>query len=187
MLAAVEGLDELIYEMTWRDQPLAPGILSAGFLPGPQVIAGDSGPFTDYLAAEGVDADDRDALLADLEQLSRRYALRAMQELGWERKAGETVDPPELRRRLDVLDEHEKLFRRLCEMLAWSGLLKEAGNGFVVTAGTSDPLPEALQGDPDDIAGRMAGRYSHGSNEIRAVSAQRRRTAGRACGAAPTR
>ena len=166
LLAAVEGLDELIYEMTWRDQPLAPGILSAGFLPGPQAIAGDSGPFTDYLAAEGVDADDRDALLADLEQLSRRYALRAMEELGWERKAGETVDPPELRRRLDVLDEHEKLFRRLCEMLAWSGLLKEAGDGFVVTAGTGDPLPEALQGDPDDIAGRMAGRYSHGSNEI---------------------
>ena len=166
LLAAVEGLDELIYEMTWRDQPLAPGILSAEFLPGPQVIAGDSGPFTDYLAAEGVDADDRDALLAELEQLSRRYALRAMEQLGWERKSGETVDPPELRRRLGVLDEHEKLFRRLCEMLAWSGLLEEDGDDFVVAAGTSDPLPEALQGDPDDIAGRMAGRYSHGSNEI---------------------
>ena len=166
LLAAVEGLDELIYEMTWRDQPLAPGILSAGFLPGPQAVAGDSGPFTNYLAAEGVDADDRDALLADLEQLSRRYALRAMEQLRWERKAGETVDPPELRRRLGVLDEHEKLFRRLCEMLAWSGLLEEDGDCFVVAAGTSDPLPDALQGAPDDIAGRMAGRYSHGYNEI---------------------
>ena len=166
LLAAVEGLDELLYEVVWRDGALAPGLLDADFLPNPETVAAGSGFFTRYLEAEGVGAEARDALLEDLELLSRTYALQTFDRLGWDRKAGESVDPEELRERLGVIPDHKRLFRRLLEMLSRSGVLNEAGDGFVVLVGSGDALPEELRDDADDCAVRMAGLHSHGSNEI---------------------
>ncbi len=166
LLASVEGLNELLYEVAWRDRPLPPGMPPADFLPSPAVVAGGSNLFAQYMADEGVEADDRNALLRDLEQLSRSYALATLKELGWERKAGEAVDPEDLRRRLQVAEEHQRLFRRMLEMLAKSGVLEEKDNGFVAVIGPEDPLPEGMPGDPDEFATRMAGLYPHGSNEI---------------------
>ena len=166
LLAAVEGLNELLYEVVWRDQPLAPGMPPADFLPSPATVAAGSDLFTQYLAAEGVGAEDRDALLGDLERLSRTYALLTLDKLGWEREVGEVVDSEDLRQRLQVIDDHKRLFRRMLEMLAKSGVLEEAGDGFVVAVGSGDSLPEGMPGDPDEFATQMAGMYAHGSNEI---------------------
>ena len=127
---------------------------------------GRVGPFTDYLAAEGVGAADRAALLEDLELLSRRYAIATLDALGWERTAGAVVDSVELRRRLEVGEEHERLFRRLLEMLARSGVLEETDGGFAVVVASGDPLPGDMPADPEELAARMAARYAHGSNEI---------------------
>ncbi len=166
LLAAVEGLKELLYEVTWRDHALPPGMPAADFLPGPATVAAGSGVFTRYLADEGVGAEDRDALLDDLERLSRSYALLTLDRIGWKRIAGEVVDSVELRRSLQVLDEHERLFRRKLEMLARSRVLQETDDGFRVLVGSGDPLPKGLHADPDGHAAEMAGRYAHGSNEI---------------------
>ena len=166
LLAAVEGLNELLYEVVWRDQPLAEGMPPADFLPSPATVAAGSDLFTQYLAAEGVGAEDRDALLGDLERLSRSYALLTLDKLGWERKVGEAVDSEDLRQRLKVIDDHKRLFRRMLEMLAKSGVLEEAGDGFVVAVGSGDSLPEGMPGDPDEFATQMVGLYAHGSNEI---------------------
>ena len=148
MLAAVEGLDELLYEVVWRDQALAEGMPSADFLPSPATVAAGSDLFTQYMADAGVGAEDRDALLGDLERLSRSYALLTLDKLGWERKGGETVESEDLRQRLQVIDDHKRLFRRMLEMLAKSGVLEEAGEDFVVAVGSGDPLPEGMPGDP---------------------------------------
>ena len=166
LLATVEGLDELLYEVVWRDRALAPGLLNADFLPGPESVAAGAGLFTRYLEAEGVGAEARDALLEDLERLSRCYALLTFDRLGWDRHAGEAVDPEGLRERLGVMPEHKRLFRRMLEMLSRSGVLNEAGDGFVVLVGSGDALPEELRDDADDCAMRMARLHSHGSNEI---------------------
>ena len=166
LLAAVEELEELLYEVEWRDRPLAPGMPHAEFLPGPSTVAAGSGLFTRYLEAEGVGAEDRDALLGDLERLSRSYALSTLDKLGWERKEGDAVDSEDLRQRLQVIEAHRRLFRRILEMLARSGVLEESGDGFLVTVGSGDPLPEGMPGNPDEFATRMAGLYAHGSNEI---------------------
>ena len=166
LLAAVEGVKELLYEVVWRDRALAPGMPPADFLTAPTGVRAGSGPFTDYLAAEGVGAADRAALLEDLELLSRRYAIATLDALGWERTAGAVVDSVELRRRLEVGAEHERLFRRLLEMLARSGLLEEVDGGFAVLVGSGDPLPGDMPADPEELAARMAARYAHGSNEI---------------------
>ena len=167
LLSAVEGIDPLLYEVVWRDCALAPGVLPADFLTGPSEVAANTDLFTAYLANEGVGADDRAALLADLERLAHAYALATLDRLGWQRVAGTAVDSEDLRQRLKVGDEHRRLFRRLLEMQARTGILtEEADGGFVVAIASGEPLPEGLADDPDAQAGRMLAQYAHGTNEI---------------------
>ncbi|MCY3837752.1 MAG: SDR family NAD(P)-dependent oxidoreductase [Gammaproteobacteria bacterium] len=166
LLAAVEGLDELLYEVVWRDGPLAPAIRPADFLPRPGFVADQSGKFVDYLAAEGVGAETRTELLADLERLSRHYALITLDRLGWQRKRGSAVEAENLRRQLGVPDEHRLLFRRMLEMLARSGVLEETEAGFDVLVGSTEALPGELGDDAEAFADRMAEAYPHGSTEI---------------------
>ena len=166
LLSAVEGIDELLYEVVWRDRALAPGMLPADFLAGPSAVAAGMDLFTDYLANEGVGADDRAALLADLEHLSHAYALATLDRLGWQRVVGTAVDSEDLRQRLKVGDEHVRLFRRLLEMQVRTGVLTEADGGFVVAVGSEDPLPDAMPDDAEAFAGQMAAQHDHGSNEI---------------------
>ena len=166
LLAAVEGLDELLYEVVWRDGPLAPGIQPADFLPGPALVADQCGKFVGYLAAEGVGAETRAELLADLERLSRHYALITLDRLGWERGRGDSLVADDLRRELGVLDEHARVFRRMLEMLALSGVLAETEAGFRVLVGSNEALPTELADDAEAFADRMADAYPHGSTEI---------------------
>ena len=166
LLSAVEGIDELLYEVVWQDRALAPGIAPADFLTSPSEISASTGLFPQYLADVGVDADDRAALLADLERLSDAYALATLDRLGWKRVRGANVDSTELRESMGVGAEHERLFRRMLEMQARAGVLEEAGDGFAVTVASGEPLPEGLADDPDSVAGEMAARYAHGTTEI---------------------
>ena len=166
MLSVVEGLDELLYEVVWRDGVLAPGMPSADFLPSPSGMVPRSQPFSRYLAAEGVAVEEEAALQADLERLSWSYALSTLEKLGWQRRTGAAVDSEGLRQDLEVLPDHSQLFRRMLEILARSGVLETTGEGFVVAVGAEDPLPEAMPEDPEEHATGMSGRYPHGSNEI---------------------
>ena len=166
LLAAIEGVNDLLYEVVWRECALPPGITSADFFPDPATVASGSQLFAGYLTDAGVDPRDRAGLLADLERWSRSRALATLEELGWQRQAGETVDPESLRQRLDVIPEHSRLFRRMFEMLARSGVVEENDEGFTVIAGPEDPLPEHMPGDLEEFATRMTQRYSHGLTEI---------------------
>ena len=166
LLSAIEGVKDLLYEVVWRERALPPGMTSADFFPGPATIAAGTQLFAGYLNDAGVDPENRNALLADLERWSRSRALATLEELGWQRNLGETVDPESLRQRLDVMPEHTRLFRRLFEMLARSGVLEESDDEFTVIVGPEDPLPEHMPGDLDEFATRMTELYSHGLTEI---------------------
>ncbi len=166
LLSSTEGLEELLYEVVWRERPHSGGIQPADFLESPTEIDSRVTVFADYLRAEDVDPGSREALLNDLERLSWSYALQALEELGWERKAGASVVPEAERGRLEVLPEHEKLFRRLFDLLARAGVAEEKDDGFVVAIGPGGPQPEALPGDPEAFADWMAGEYPHGEVEI---------------------
>ena len=166
LLSAVEGLDDLLYEVVWRESALPQGIQPADFLPSPGEVAESWGLFSDYLAAEGVDAGVRPALMADLSRMARHFALAALEKLGWERKAGEAVDSEDLRERLGVREEHGQLFRRMLEILAKSGVLRAEGEGFLVAVGNGEPLPEGIPGDPEQFAAQVIERYAYASNEI---------------------
>ena len=166
LFAAVEGVSDLLYEVEWRERPLVPAIVSADFLPDPATVAGGLAPLGDYLAEEGVTRAERTALLTDMERWSRSRALRTLEALGWRRTAGEAVAPEDLRQGLGVIDEHKRLFRRMLEMLARSGVLAEDGDGFVVKVGAGDPLPSDMPPDPDAVPDTMGKRHPHGITEI---------------------
>ena len=166
LLSAIEEVDDLLYEMAWRERALPPGIEAAGFFPSPAAVAANAQLFTGYLTDAGVDPQGRTALLADLERWSHSRALATLEELGWRRVKGETVDPDALRQRLGILPEHAQLFRRMLEMLAKSGVLEETDDGFRVRVGPDEPLPEGMPGDLEAFAAWMTERYPDGLIEI---------------------
>ena len=166
LLSAVEGVEELLYEVLWRDSNLEPGTRPADFLPYPAAVAARSGLLSEYLSEEGVRPESRSALLADLERWSRSRALSTLEKLGWQRQAGDTIDPDDLRQQLGVIGAHKRLFLRMLEMLAKSGVLEVVDGGFVVTVASGDPLPEEMPRHPDGFADRMFELYPHGSIEI---------------------
>ena len=166
LLAATEGLDDLLYEVVWRDRPLAPGVVPADFLPSPAAVAARSSSFAAYLEAAGVDTISRADLLTDLERLSWRYALQTLDRLGWQRTEGTEIEPDSLRQQLGVLPEHGRVFRRLFELLARAGVVEAAHDTFVVKSGSIDSLSPELPPDAERFATGMAARYEHGSTEI---------------------
>ena len=169
LLAAVEGVEELLYEIVWRDRPLPPGIEAADFLPSPSAAASVSEPFASHLAREGVEVADEADLQTEMERASWSYALAALETLGWERNAGAVVSSEELLDQLGVLTEHAHLLHRILEILARSGVL-EARDGeeqrFVVAIGTTDPLPDDMPRDREAHLRDVTGRYPHATSEV---------------------
>ena len=166
LLAAVEGIDELLYEVVWRESGTPIGIVPADFLPSPSQIAADWPGFSEYLGAQGVDARERPKLFDDLSLLARRFALDALDQLGWHRASRETVDAEALRERLGVLPEHSQLFRRMLEILVAAEVLRASGNEFAVAVASDDPDPAGIPGDSEQFVAELLGRYEHASNEI---------------------
>ncbi len=168
LLSASEGLGEILYEVDWRERPLAGGLQSAEALAAPTAVCEGISPFADYLSAEGVAVEDRVMLLGDLERLSRSYSLAALEELGWQRRRGEEVEAETLRDLLQIQPEHTELVGRLLRLLRDGGLLTDAieGEGYVVEIDAGDPLPDETLADPEAFADRIAELYPHGRHEL---------------------
>jgi acyl transferase domain-containing protein/NADPH:quinone reductase-like Zn-dependent oxidoreductase len=166
LLSAVEDIDDLLYEILWRESPLVPGVLPADFLPSPGTIAASSGLLSAYLDEEGVRPEERNALLDDLERWSRSRALETLEELGWKRERGEIIESEALRKRLGVISDHERVFRRMLEMLAKSGILEEIDGSFLVKNAYGDALPDEMPLDLEEFADRMVERFPHGTTEV---------------------
>ena len=166
---SVADIGENLYEVTWKDCAPPAGMLSAGFLADPHAVAAGAGSYWDHLAAEGVDAEGFRHLLDGLERLSHAYALAALDQLGWKRKAGSAVRPNRLRPRLKVVADRKPLFDRLFEMLTEAGVLEaaEAGAGSqtaLAVAGTT--IADSSLKDPAGLAKSLAERLPHGLTEL---------------------
>ena len=166
LFSAAEDLNDLLYEVVWRERSLIPAIMPADFLPKPATIADGLLPLADYLNEEGVAPAARSALLFDLDRWSRMRAIWALEKLGWQRQVGEIVESDDLRRQLGVTDEHGQVFRRMLEMLARSGVLEERDGRFKVMTGQDDPLPEEVRADTETFADHLAKLHPHGATEI---------------------
>ena len=167
MLSASKALKDLLYEVVWREAPLAGGAGSARFLEGPEAVRARMGTYPDYLEAEGVRPEERAALLEDLDRLGCAHVLFALDRLGWRRTAGAAVEPEALCDELGVVVPHRRLFGRLLGILVEAGVLKrEPGGGLAVVVGSEGRSPGDALGEPARLAERIRVRHPHGSNEL---------------------
>ena len=167
LLSATEGVQDLLYEVAWRERPLQDRLLPADELTAPSAIASSTPTFAEYLGGEGVEIDERAALLRDLERLSQSFALAALAKLGWRRKAGAVVDPEELRVELGVVPQHSRLLERMLRLLADAGVLEQSGNGtYRALLDEDSPLPDEALIDPEAFADLSIERHPHGVNEL---------------------
>ena len=164
LLAAVTGVDDLLYEVAWRERALSGGLRPAEFLTAPGAVAEGAGDIAAHLAAEGVEAGAAAGFLADLERLARGYALAALEGLGWRREPGAAVRASELRRPLKVVAEHERLLHRLFGMLEEGGVLERSAEGLVVSAEAGEAA-RALP-DPEAFLGELVERHPWGAVEL---------------------
>ncbi len=166
LVSARDSLKDILYEVLWREKSLTKGMSTADFLADPARVSQESRSFNDYLLEEGVESRDRADFLKDLERLSQSYALNALEGLGWERKAGETVSQEELIQRLKIADEHRRLLGRLLGMLSEASVISPFINGFQIDVGAEDPLPDEALADPESLADEISTRHPHGANEL---------------------
>ena len=164
LLAAVTGVDDLLYEVAWRKRALSGGLRPAEFLAAPGAVAAGAGDVAAHLAAEGVEAGAAEGFLADLERLARGYALAALEGLGWRCEPGAAVRASELRRPLKVVAEHERLLHRLFGMLEEGGVLERSAEGLVVSAETGETA-RAFP-DPETFLAELVERHPWGAVEL---------------------
>ena len=169
LLSAVTGVEDLLYDVVWREGALSGGVRGAEFLASPGVVAGGMRDFAVHLGLEGVEAGAAEEFLVDIERLARGYAREALEGLGWQCEAGAVVRPSELRRPLKVVAEHERLLHRLFGLLEAGGLLERSPEGWVVSAGVETAGVRADTGDvsnPGELLDTLLERYPFGGVEL---------------------
>ena len=148
--AAVLGarVQDLLHEVVWRDSP-APGLRGAEFLAAPQAVESRLGSADDYLESESLDREALVTRATELEHESRRHVLRAFRELGWDPRPGDRFEAEDLRRRLKVTGDHQRLFGRLLSILEETGVVaRDPAGGRLVVA----PLRRAPESPPEPAA-----------------------------------
>ena len=163
LLSSSAGVEELLYDVVWRERALPGGLRPADFLATPGAVAGRATDVATHLAAEGVEIGAMRQFLAGLDLLARDHALAALEGLGWRREPAAPVRPAELRRSLRVVAEHERLLHRLFEMLEEGGILERSPEGLVV-ARTGDA--DRASSDPGDLPDTLLERHPWGAAEL---------------------
>ena len=171
MLAAVADVNDLLYEIAWRERAPATGPEPARLPAGPATGTGQTALFSDYLQLEGVAAAQRIELLTDLDRLSRAYAVAAFERLDSRWSAGAAIEPQALADELGIGPEHRRLFARVISMLGEAGVLGPGTDGKpAVALERGAALPDGALRDPQRLAADLEARHPHGRNEIGLLS-----------------
>ncbi|GGC78313.1 type I polyketide synthase [Chelatococcus reniformis] len=129
-----------LYAVDWR-----PADIINAWMPAPGELARALDGRIVELEREHDLATYQHAFLA-LEEESVRSIVRALIALGWQPALGERVDVQSLAQRLAVVPRYHRALGRFLDILAEDGVLRRAGDAFVVNA-----LPEASS-IPDELA-----------------------------------
>ena len=165
LLAASAAVEDLLYEVEWRDSPL-PGIgASADYLASPEEVAAAAPRLTEVLRPEDPRLEDLESLAAGLEALSRAYGFAALARLGWKPRSGEEADPEQVCRNLRIVERHRALLVRILGLLREAGIPGHVDEG-AAPAAVPGPEPGGEPGDPDALAEGLLNRNPGGSVEI---------------------
>ena len=166
LLSAIEGMDDLFYEIVWRQRDHQVGLQHAGFLQSPRETKSQVPPFSTYLTAEGMEPGNRVGVERDLDKLAQAFALASLERLGWERRPGDRADAADLLASLGVLPQHQRLMERLLEMLAASGVVEaNPTDGWVVSSPEESGRGYQTH-TPEELAAQMSSRHSNSRNEL---------------------
>ncbi len=170
LLAQSGKIEDLLYQVVWRDQPLAGAIVPADFLPSPGALEAAVAPASaEAPAAEGVSGEDLSAFALALDHLAGAYVFAALRSMGWRPEAGAEVSAEALGRGLGIEEKHRRLLGRLLAILCELGVLEEVLEGDagerrwrVLSTCPADPA----QSDPQALHEAYAARYPHGKIEL---------------------
>ncbi len=153
LFAALQDVDDLLYEIAWKPVAEPGGLLDASFLAALEAIGAAAGGIDRWLRQDGIEPAAAAELSASLETLSRSFALAALDELGWRPEAGTVA--ASLRTGLRVVESQEALLGRVLEL----------------ATGTTGTAPEETRRDeaamaPHDLAAFLIERFPFGAAEI---------------------
>ena len=143
--ASRRSISRWFYQIAWKPTPLPadPGSISAAdFLPDPRGLAKSAATHLPRLDRELQFASFAE-LFPELDLLCQEYIVAALVKLNWKPMAGEKIDRAELAAALGIADRHRKLWVRLLEILREDSLLRESGEGMVVSHFPVEVNPEA--------------------------------------------
>ena len=152
--APASDVEDLLYEVAWREQPGAE--TSA---PAAERIAARVLPAVGELAARNGMAR-YDAMLPELDRAAGVAVVAAFRALGWPVEAGEQVVAGPLMERLGIQPRCARLVGRLLEMLGEDGILAPHGSGWQVAR----TPPEA---DPAGLWDALLAGFAEHGTEIR--------------------
>ena len=125
---ATGGVTRDLYTVAWERLEA-----TDAWTPAVGELAARVGPSLERLAREYDFASYFEAYEA-LEALSTNWIVRALRELGWSPQPGTTVQAAELGATLGVMPRYHRLLHRLLEILSEDGIVRRAGEAFVVVA-----------------------------------------------------
>jgi malonyl CoA-acyl carrier protein transacylase/NAD(P)-dependent dehydrogenase (short-subunit alcohol dehydrogenase family)/acyl carrier protein len=125
---------DLLFEVAWRPRCCPSHALqrkAVDYLPALQLI---QERLLVELAGQSCEDDDDSAaeVISGFHQLAAQYVTRAFQELRWNPAVGDRFGAQEVMARLQILDQHARLFTRMLEILDEEGLVKRLNEGWEV-------------------------------------------------------
>ncbi len=119
-----ESIDEWLYEIAWRPKPLVSQTAKESFLASPAQLAEAAQPLLPSLRGEA-ELSAYEEMLPQLDRLCSAYVVQALQQLGWKFSLHQRFTSDALAKQLSVIDKQQRLLKRMLEMLADDGMLKQ--------------------------------------------------------------
>lgn len=125
-------IQDWLYEVEWRLQPLFNNSLLPNFLLKPGEIEKKTS-FSIPELAEEVNLSSYGNILAQLEKLSVEYLVEALTQIGWNYQPGQKLEFSSLSQNLGIVPNHQRLFKRLLEILEEVEILQKTQKQWQVT------------------------------------------------------
>ncbi|MHC5598559.1 MAG: type I polyketide synthase [Nostoc sp.] len=127
-----DNIQDLCYELVWRNQGNIQQQLLGDYIPAPSEISDRLEPQAKLLMSQHHQLNAE--VLVELEALSIAYVITAFQEMGWNFHTGQRFSLAEIVQQLGVIHQHSQLMHRLLEMLVEVEILEYLGEQWQILA-----------------------------------------------------